>query len=226
MARDPYVGNSEHSAAVFDAALAALRAAGATLIDPANIPTTEAIGKRSTTVLDYEFKADLNAYLATRPDLAVHSLADIIAFNLAHADEELPYFRQEILERAEACGPLTDPIYLETLALNRRLSRDEGIDAILREHRLDALVAPTNTPAGTIDQLTGTRFSSDSSSPAALAGYPLVTVPAGQVYGLPLNLTFMGTAWSEPTLIRLAYAFEQATHALREPRFLPTIALP
>lgn len=226
VARDPYVGNSEHSAAVFEAALAALRAAGATLIDPANIPTVEAITKRTTTVLDYEFKADLNTYLATRPDLAVHSLADIIAFNAAHAADEMPYFRQEILERAQACGPLTDPHYLETLALNHRLSREEGIDAILREHQLDALVAPTNTPAGTIDQLTGTRFSSDSSSPAALAGYPLVTVPAGHVYGIPLNITFMGTAWSEPTLIRLAYAFEQATHALRRPQFLPTIALP
>jgi len=226
VARDPYVGNSEHSAAVFEAALATLRAAGATLIDPANIPTGDAIAKRSTTVLDYEFKADLNAYLEGRPDLAVHSLADIIAFNIAYAAEELPYFRQEILERAQACGPLTDAVYLETLARNRRLSREEGIDAILREHHLDALVAPTNTPASTIDQLTGTRSLSDSSSPAALAGYPLVTVPAGQVFGLPLNITFMGTAWSEPTLIRLAYAFEQAANARRQPQFLPTIALP
>jgi len=226
VARDPYVGNSEHSAAVFEAALVTLRAAGATLIDPANIPTVDAIGKRASTVLDYEFKADLNAYLATRPDLAVHSLADVIAFNTAHAAAELPYFRQEILERAQACGPLTDAVYLETLALNRRLSREEGIDAVLHEYRLDALVAPTNTPASTIDQLTGTRFLSDSASPAALAGYPLVTVPAGQVYGLPLNITFMGTAWSEPTLIRLAYAFEQVTHALRQPQFLPTLALP
>lgn len=226
VARDPYVGNSEHSAAVFEAALATLRAAGATLVDPANIPTVAAISERSTTVLDYEFKADLNAYLATRPDLAVRSLADIIAFNLAHAAEELPYFRQEILERAQACGPLTDAVYLETLARNRRLSREQGIDAILREQHLDALVAPTNTPASTIDQLTGSRSLIDSSSPAALAGYPLVTVPAGQVFGLPLNITFMGTAWSEPTLIRLAYAFEQAAHAWRQPHFLPTIALP
>lgn len=227
VARDPYVGNSEHSAAIFEAALGTLRAAGATLIDPANIPTVDAIARRSTTVLDYEFKADLNAYLATRPDLAVHSLADIIAFNLAHADEELPYFRQEILERAQACGPLTDALYLDTLALNHRLSREQGIDAVLQEHRLDALVAPTNTPASVIDQLTGTgRFLSDSASPAALAGYPLVTVPAGQVYGLPLNITFMGTAWSEPTLIRLAYAFEQAARAWIQPQFLPTIPLP
>jgi amidase len=226
VARDPYVGNSEHSAAVFEAALATLRAVGAVLIDPANIATVAAIAQRPTVVLDYEFKAGLNAYLAVRPDLAVRSLADIIAFNTAHAAEELPYFQQEILERAQACGPLTDTIYLDTLAQNHRLAREEGIDAILREHHLDALVAPTNTPASTIDQLTGTRFLSDSASPAALAGYPLVTVPAGQVFGLPINITFMGSAWSEPTLIRLAFAFEQAARAWRRPRFLPTIALP
>lgn len=225
VARSPYFEHSEHARGVIESALATLRAAGAILVDPADIPTVAAIAKRPPTVLDYEFKADLAAYLATRPDLPVRDLADVIAFNTAHAAAELPYFLQEILVRAQACGPLTEPTYLEALAMNRHLAREAGIDAALREHRLDALVAPTGAPAFTIDQLNGNRSLGGSSSPAALAGYPLVTVPAGSVFGLPLNLTFMGTAHSEPTLIRLAYAFEQARHAWQPPRFLPTINL-
>jgi amidase len=226
VAREGYFGYSEHTDRVIEGAIAALRAAGATVVEGADIPTAKEIAARPPTVLEYEFKADLNAYLAARPELPVRTLADIIAFNEAHADEEMPYFRQELLLRSEARGPLTDPEYLETLATNRRLAREEGIDAALRAHGLDALVAPTTAPAHTIDQLTGGRHLGGSSSPAALAGYPLVSVPAGYVFGLPVNITFMGGAYSEPTLIRLAYAFEQATRVWQPPRFLPAIELP
>jgi amidase len=147
----------------------------------------------------------------------------VIAYNEAHAAEEMPYYRQELMERAEATSGLDDPAYLEALATNQRLAREEGIDAALQAHDLDALVAPTNAPAFTIDQINGNRGLGGSSTPAALAGYPLVTVPAGYVFGLPVNITFMGTAFSEPTLIRLAYAFEQQARVWQPPRFLATL---
>ncbi|MFN8540739.1 MAG: amidase family protein [Thermomicrobiales bacterium] len=226
VARERFTGYSEHTDAIFEAALEKLREAGAILVDPADIPTAKELTERPPTVLDYEFKADLNAYLATRPDLAVHSLADVIAYNQAHAAEEMPYYRQEIMERAEATAGLDDPAYLEALATNQRLAREEGIDAALQAHDLDALVAPTNAPAFTIDQINGNRGLGGSSTPAALAGYPLVTVPAGYAFGLPVNITFMGTAFSEPTLIRLAYAFEQHTKVWQPPQFIPTLELP
>jgi amidase len=226
VARERFTGYSEHTDAIFEAALAILREAGATLVDPADIPTGKEIAERPPTVLDYEFKADLNAYLATRPELAVRTLADVIAYNEAHAAEEMPYYRQELMERAEATSGLDDPAYLEALATHQRLAREEGIDAALQAHDLDALVAPTNAPAFTIDQINGNRGLGGSSTPAALAGYPLVTVPAGYVFGLPVNITFMGTAFSEPTLIRLAYAFEQQARVWQPPRFLATLELP
>ncbi len=226
VARECFTGYSEHTDAIFEAALAILREAGATLIDPADIPTARELTTRAPTVLDYEMKADLNAYLATRPDLAIHTLADLIAYNEEHAAEEMPYFRQELLVRAQATGGLDDPAYQEALATNQRLAREEGIDAVLQQYDLDALVAPTNAPAFTIDQINGNRNMGGSSTPAALAGYPLVTVPAGYAFGLPVNITFMGTAFSEPTLIRLAYAFEQAAGVWQAPRFLPTLELP
>lgn len=226
VAREQYTGYSEHADSIFEAALAIMREAGATLIDPADIPTAKEIAALPPTVLLYEFKADLNAYLATRPDLGVQTLAEVIAFNEAHAAEEMPYYRQELMERAEATSGLDDPAYLAALATNQRLAREEGIDAALRAHDLDAIVAPTGAPAFTIDQLNGNRGLGGSSTPAALAGYPLVTLPAGYVYGLPVNITFMGTAFSEPTLIRLAYAFEQQARVWQPPQFLPTIDLP
>jgi amidase len=178
-------------------------------------------------VLLYEFKADLNAYLAERDHPTIKTLADVIAFNEAHAAEEMPYYRQELHVQSEAKGPLTDQAYLDALASNFRLSRDEGIDAVMAQHNLDAIVAPTSAPAATIDQVNGDRRLGGSSTPAALAGYPLLSMPAGYTpFGLPVNLTLMGRAWSEPTLIRIAHALEQALPPRRPPSYLPTLDLP
>lgn len=226
VARENYFGYSEHVDRIIEGAIAALRAAGATIIDPADIPTAKALAERQSPVLFYEFKADLNAYLATRPNLPVQTMADIIAFNEAHAAEEMPYYLQELMLRSEEKGPLTEPEYLESLATNQRLAGEEGIDAALKAHNLDALIAPSGAPAPVIDQINGERRLGGSSTPAALAGYPIVTVPAGYAFGMPVNISFMGTAWSEPTLIRLAYAFEQATRVWQPPQFLPTLDLP
>jgi amidase len=184
-------------------------------------------------VLLYEFKADLNQYLTTRvrneqflnvPDL--RTLEQIIAFNEAIAEVEMPYFGQEIFVLAQAKGPLTDKAYLDALAKDHQISREQGIDAVMDKLNLDALVAPTGQPAWPTDLLNGDHFLGASSSPAALAGYPLITVPAGFSRGLPVGITFMGRAFSEPTLIKLAYAFEQSTKARRAPEFRATLELP
>ncbi|HUI42791.1 MAG TPA: amidase [Terriglobia bacterium] len=207
-------------------ALAEMKRHGAVLVDPADIPTEGKYGGAEFEVLLYELKADLNAYLAgLGPNSPVHTLADIIEFNVKHRDEEMPYFGQDTFVRAEAKGPLTDKAYLDALAKCRTLSRAEGIDAIMDKERLDALVAPTAGPAFITDLINGDHDSGGSSSPAAVAGYPDITVPAGFVFGLPVGISFFGRAYSEPTLIRIAYAFEQATCFRRPPRLLPTINL-
>ncbi|MDQ6926734.1 MAG: amidase family protein, partial [Candidatus Eremiobacteraeota bacterium] len=183
----------------------------------------------------YELKADLNAYLAERTrgldpsarnaagDPFPRTLADLIAFNRRHADRELQWFGQELFEQSEARGPLTDAAYQQALAANRRLAGPEGIDATLAANRLDAIVAPTNGPAWTIDLVDGDHFAGGYSSPSAVAGYPHITVPAGFVHGLPIGLSFFAGAWSEPRLIHLAYAFEQATRARRPPTFRQSV---
>ena len=226
--RQSYFGYSEEADAIAEAAIAAMRQLGAEVIDPADIPTAEALTEEpgEFEVLLYEFKADLNAYLAERGDPQAASLADLIRFNREHAAEEMPYFGQEIFLMAQEKGPLTDQLYLDTLAKNRRLSREEGIDAVMQTHRLDALVAPTGSPPWMIDLINGDLFLGASSGPAAMAGYPIVSVPAGYAYGLPVGLSFIGRAWSEPTLIRLAHAFEQATRVRQPPRFLPSTVVP
>jgi amidase len=169
----------------------------------------------------YEFKAGLNAYLAgLGPDAPVRSLKEVIEFNEKHADTELCWFGQETLILAESKGPLTDPAYLEALATCRRLSREEGIDAVMNAHRLDALVAPTTGPAHVTDYLYGDRGTGSSTSAAAVAGYPSITVPAGQVNGLPVGVSFFGRAWSEPKLLGMTHAYEQGTRARRPPEFL------
>ena len=229
VARLGYFGYSEHADAVVNAAIEVMRAQGATIVDPANIPTAKQLGDwlSMRDVLLYEFKADLNAYLDERNHPTTKTLADVIAFNEAHAAEEMPYFRQELHEQAQAKGPLTDQHYLDVLATNFRLSRDEGLDAILQEHNLDALVAPTSAPAATIDQVNGDRRLGSCATPAALAGYPLLSMPCGYTpWGLPVSLSLMGRAWSEPTLIRFAYALEQALPPRRPPSYLPTLDLP
>ncbi|MCC7144719.1 MAG: amidase, partial [Candidatus Eisenbacteria bacterium] len=211
---------------VLQRAIALMRSAGAEIIDPCELPHLGEYDAAEYTVLLYEFKADLNAYLATRGGgLPVRTLADLIAWNEREAARSMPYFGQEIFIAAEAKGPLTDQEYLDALALCRRLSRDEGIDALMNEHRLDALIAPTGSPAWTIDLVNGDHFTGGSSSPAAVAGYPNITVPAGEVFGLPIGVSFFGRAWSEPVLLRLAYAFEQLTQARKAPRFRPVAAV-
>jgi amidase len=201
-----------------------LRQLGAVLVDPAEIPHADDYDATEFDVLLYEFKHGLNAYLAGLPDgTPVRSLSDLIGWNSRHAEAEMPWFGQEILEKAEAKGPLTEETYLQALAANHRLSRAEGIDAVLRAHELDALVCPTMGPAYLTDWLNGDHYGGSATSPCAVAGYPHISVPAGQVRGLPWGLSFMGTAWTEAKLIRYASAFEQASWARKAPRFLATV---
>jgi amidase len=210
--------------AVLEEALAAIKDQGAELIDPVEFVNISDFGDAEYAVLLYEFKADLNRYLAELGEAApVATLADIIRFNEEHASLELPFFGQEIFLEAEEKGDLSTPEYLEALEKCRRLTRDEGIDSVMDQHRLDAIVAPTGGPAWTTDLVNGDHFGGSSSSLAAVAGYPNITVPAGFVHGLPIGLSFFGRAWSEPTLIRFTFAFEQATRIRRPPEFLPTL---
>jgi amidase len=210
-----------------EAAIEVMRSRGAVIVDQVRIPTGDDFGSASFDLLQYEFKADLNAYLASLgPSAPIKSLAEAIAFNEAHADKSMPYFGQEIFHWSQARGPLTEQAYLDARATIRRMAREEGIDKALREHNLDAVVAPTGGPAWPTDLVTGDHFLGGSSTAAAVAGYPIVTVPAGDIQGLPVGISFIGTAWSEPTLLKLAYAFEQATKHRKAPRFLPTLELP
>ncbi len=216
-----YTGYSPKIDVVLHTVIGQLRDLGAVIVDPADIPTAKHMNesKSEEKVLTYEMKADLNAYLAELISSPVNSLAEIIAFNLVHAESELIYFGQEHLLAAEATSGLHDPAYLAALAENRRLAREEGIDAVMDEYQLDALVSPTIGLPCRIDLVNGDTFAGGSSQPTALAGYPAISVPACQVAGLPVGLTFMGRAYSEPMLIKLAYAFEQGTHARRTPQY-------
>ena len=209
-----YFGFHTEVDAAMDEALAAMRAAGAELVDPVELPPDSEFAASEMTVLLYEFKADLNQYLAALGDDApVKSLAEIIAFNDRHRACEMPYFCQEIFHQAQEKGPLTDKAYRDAPALNHRLTRDEGIDQVCTAHQLDAIVAPTGGPAWATDLVNGDHYSGGSSSAATVAGYANVTVPAGGVHGLPVGISFFGVAWSEPTLLRLAFAFEHKTKA-------------
>ncbi|HET7663141.1 MAG TPA: amidase [Rhodanobacteraceae bacterium] len=219
-------GSNPDVTRLLDQAVAVLRAHGATVVDPVKLPHLGDYGKAEFTVLLYEFKHDLNAYLATRKGLAVHSLKDLIAWDKAHAAEEMPWFGQDLFVKAEAKGPLTDKAYLDALAKAKRLSGPEGIDAALAANHLDALLAPAQDPAWTIDLVNGDHEGPSAYGPAAVAGYPSITVPAGFVHGLPVGMLFFAGKWSEPTLIGIAYAYEQATHARRRPKFLHTVPKP
>ncbi|HYJ80792.1 MAG TPA: amidase [Longimicrobiaceae bacterium] len=217
-------GVSDKVTAVLNGAVDAIRRLGATVLD-VEIPHAGEYDDSELEVLLYEFKADLNAYLATRAPGTPRTLAELIAFNQANAAREMPFFGQELFERAQAKGPLTSPEYRAALAKNHRLSRGEGIDAVLRAHRLGALLAPTGGPAWPVDLVNGDRYTGGYSTASAVSGYPHVTVPMGYVHGLPVGISFFGAAWSEPTLLRFAYAFEQETRVRQPPRLLPTLEL-
>jgi amidase len=209
---------------IMEECLRALRECGAELVDPVEVPHAKDLGDTEMEVLLYEFHADLDAYLAQAgPGASARSLAEVIAFNERHADRVMPYFGQEIMLQAVEKGPLTEQKYLDALATNHRLSRDEGIDAALREHNLDAIVEPSGGPSWLTDTVCGDHYVGGTSSPAAVAGYPSITVPAGYVRGLPVGVSFVGAAWAEAKLIQYAYAFEQATQVRRAPEFLPSV---
>ena len=220
-------GMSPAADRIAEQALEVLRELGAVVVDPADLPSQSKISDPEFTVLLYEFKADLDAYLALLgPGASVHSMKEVIAFNEQHKDREMPYFGQEIMLQSERCGPLTDPKYKAALAASRHWARTMGIDAVVARHRLDALVAPTSGPASLTDLLNGDYGPNGCSTFAAVAGYPHVTLPAGHASGLPVGLSFFGPAYTEGKLIGYAYGFEQATRARRAPRYLPTVELP
>ena len=211
--------------AVLADVVAALKAQGAVVVDPVALPNVGKTDAAELEVLLYELKADMASYLAARPGEKARTLDGLIAFDKDHAGSEMAFFGQELFERAAKKGPLTDPVYLAAVKKNRALMGPQGIDAALAKEKLDALVALTNGPAHLTDLVNGDAFTGSSSSPAAVAGYPAVTVPAGHVQGLPVGVTFFGKAWSEAQLIKLAYAYEQATHARVPPKYLPTLPL-
>jgi amidase len=218
-----YFGFSDRVDKLMNDLLAEMKKLGAILVDPADIPTHGKFDDSEFEVLLYEFKADLNAYLAgLGPAAPVRSLKDVIAFNEKNREREMPYFGQDIMIKAEAKGPLTSKPYLQALRKNHLLTRAQGIDAVMKKNRLDAMIAPTGGPPWPTDWANGDHFTGGYSSASAVAGYPHITVPAGYVFGLPVGISFFGGAFSEPKLIKIAYAFEQATKARRAPKFLPT----
>jgi amidase len=221
-----YFGFSDSVDALMEQSIDVLKKQGATVIDPADIETIGKTGENELNVLLYELKADLNAYLAKLGSAApVHTLKEVIAFNERYREKEMPYFGQDLFIKAEAKGPLTTKEYLDALATNHRLMRADGIDATMDKLKLDALVAPTGGPAWLTDLVDGDGNGGGSASAAAIAGYPSISLPAGFIFGLPVGISFFGRAWSEPTLIKLAYSFEQATKIRKPPKYLSTVNL-
>ena len=216
-----YFGFSDRVDKLMNDLIAEMKKMGAVIVDPADIPTSGKFDDSELEVLLYEFKSDLNKYLGQLGSSSqVHSLKEVIAFNERNRDREMPYFGQDLFIKAEAKGPLTEKKYRQALAKNHLLSRTQGIDFVMRKHRLDAMIAPTGGPAWPTDWINGDHFTGGYSSASAVAGYPHITVPAGYVFGLPVGISFFGGAWSESKLIKYAYAFEQATKVRQPPRFL------
>jgi amidase len=224
--RQPFTGYSEHTDRCYEESLTALKQCGAVLVE-VELPTATTLRDSGSelTALLHELKAGLNAYLAGRRGIAVKTLADVIRWNKGHRDEEMPYFQQELFERAQATRGLSVRKYREERAELTRLARTDGIDRVMRAHRVAALVAPSGAPASTIDEVDGEKHLGGSTQPAAVAGYPIITVPAGTAFGLPLGLSMFAGPGSEGRLLGFAYAFEQATMARVVPRFLPTLGL-
>ena len=220
--RKGVTGYSTHADALYERAVADLKRLGAEIVDPADPATDLDVGEGELEVLLTELKDGLAKYLATRPDAPVKSLADVIAFNEANAAKEMIHFGQEFFAIAQGMGSVTDPAFVASAARIRRLAR-EHLDGALAKHRLDALVAPTGGPAWPVDPLNGDHHLGGSSRAPAVAGYPNVTVPMGEARGLPVGISFLGTAWSEARLLALAYAFEQGTGHRKAPRFRPTL---
>ena len=220
-----FTGFDPRVTALLEEAIEAMRAEGAIIIDPTDLDAAAWRDPLSLTLLEYEFKADLNAYLAgLGPDAPVKSLAEVIEFNERNADREMPYFGQQRMIASQARGPLTDPEYLDAMRTIQRANREDGIDRVMNEHSLDAIVAPTRDLPWPTDHIKGDRLDGGGSAgPAAIAGYPDISVPMGFVSGLPAGVSFFGRAWSEPTLIRIAYAYEQATQQRRAPTFAETL---
>ncbi|HKF04182.1 MAG TPA: amidase [Candidatus Sulfotelmatobacter sp.] len=221
-----YFGFNDAVDALMEQSIDVMKKQGATIVDPADVETLGKFDESELLVFMYELKADLNAYLARLgPSAPVRTLKDIIEFNDRNHSMELPHFGQDLFLKAESKGPLTEKAYLDALAKNHQLARAEGIDAVMEKNHLDALVGPTGGPAWLTDLVNGDHSAGGSSNSAAVAGYPNINVTGGYISGLPVGVSFFGRAWSEPTLIKIAYSFEQATKARQAPRFLPTIGL-
>ena len=221
-----YFGFSDGVDRIMADAIALMNKQGATIIDPADIESFGKFDESESLVLDYELKADIEKYLARLgPSSPMKNLKDLIDFNNQNAAKEMPYFGQDVFMRAQARGPLTTREYIDALEKNHRLTRIEGIDAIMDNFKLDALIAPTGGPAWITDLVTGDHFGGGSSNAAAVAGYPNINITAGYMFGLPVGISFFGRAWSEPTLLKIAYGFEHASKARKAPRFLPTADL-
>ena len=221
-------GTNPRVTKIFEHCIEVMKHLGAVIIDPADVPNFDKFGKTEVEVLHYEFKADLNKYLKTvNGTVPVHSMEDVIKFNEENSHKVMPYFGQEHMITAQEKSSLREKKYRDALAKNLRLTRKEGIDAVMRKHKLDALIVPSGGPAWLIDLVDGdsNNWDMESTSPAAVAGYPHITVPAGLIFGLPVGLSFIAQAWQESTLVKFAYAFEQATQFRRQPRFLPTANL-
>jgi amidase len=220
-----YFGFSDAVDALMNHHITQMQAAGAIIVDPADLPTHGKFDDTELVVLLYELKADLAEYLKTRPDAQVRSLADVIAFNERNKEKEMRWFAQDLFLKAQEKGPLTDEIYKAALKANRSLSREQGIDAVMEQHKLDALFAPTGGPAWITDLANGDHAVGGSSNASAVAGYPNINVPAGFVFGLPVGISFFGRAWSEPTLLKIASGFEHLVQARRAPEFLKEVKL-